>query len=101
MLWNWQNGTIRPGFAGFTAFVLASAALACATLSRAAEPDFVGVLALVVEDEVAGKLTLSDGARAKLLEVIDRRENEALEIVLEIRDLPLTQRDARLAPFRV
>jgi type II secretory pathway component GspD/PulD (secretin) len=80
--------------------VLASAALACATLSKAAEPDFVGVLALAVEDEVARKITLSEGARAKLLEVIDRRETEALEIVLEIRDLPLSQRAARLAPFR-
>ena len=75
MLWDCRNRTIRPGLVGFTALVLASAALTCATFSEAAEPDFVGVLALAVEDEVARKITLSEGARAKLLEVIDRREN--------------------------
>jgi type II secretory pathway component GspD/PulD (secretin) len=100
MLWDCCNSTIRPGFAGFTPLALVSAVLVCATLSKAAETDFVGVLALAVEDEVARKINLSARARAKLLEVIDRRENEALEIVLGVRDLPLPQRAARLAPFR-
>ena len=68
MPWDCHNRRIRP--AGFTAIVLASAALTCAAFSKAAEPDFVGVLALAVEDEVARKIKLSEGARAKLLEVM-------------------------------
>ncbi|MEX0713707.1 MAG: secretin N-terminal domain-containing protein [Pirellulales bacterium] len=71
-----------------------------ATSAHGAEPDFVGVLALAIDDEAAANLELSDEQRAKLLAVIDQREDEALELALEIKDLPPAERADRLAPFR-
>ncbi|MEX2559988.1 MAG: secretin N-terminal domain-containing protein [Pirellulales bacterium] len=71
-----------------------------ATAAHCAEPDFVGVLALAIDDEAAANLKLSDEQRAKLLAVIDQREDEALELALEIKDLPPAERADRLAPFR-
>ncbi len=67
--------------------------------SQAADPAFVGTLALAVEDEVAERLGISDETRAKLLELVDRRENEALEMVLSIKDLPPSVQTERLLPF--
>ena len=100
MFWDCFRSNIWTRVWGLAAAALVSAVLLCAMASQAAEPDFVGVLALALEAEVAEKIRLSEQARAKLLEVVDRRENEALEIALQIRDLPLNQRAAKLAPFR-
>jgi type II secretory pathway component GspD/PulD (secretin) len=94
------TSTVQPGVSGWLAMTMCVAVLACGAFSSAAESDLVGVLALAVQDEVAQKINLSARARTKLLDVIDRRENEALEIVLAVRDLPLPQRAAKLAPFR-
>ncbi|TVS16088.1 MAG: hypothetical protein EA424_14840 [Planctomycetaceae bacterium] len=66
---------------------------------RAADMSFVGVLALAVERDVAAQLELSDTTRQQLLELIDRRENQALEMVQENRDLPPSEQAARLLPF--
>jgi len=68
----------------------------------AAEPEFVGVLALAVEEEVADELKLSEGQREKLKEYIAAREDsdELTELVLAINDLSPAEREARLAPFR-
>ena len=62
----------------------------------AAEQAVVGVLAVAVENEVADKLGLTESQKAKLLELIDARENEALDFAR----LPAPERDAKLADFR-
>ncbi len=66
---------------------------------RSAEPEFVGTLAIAVEPETARLLGLSDETRKKLLEIIDRREREALRLTMEIRDLPPAEIARRLEPF--
>ena len=69
------------------------------TLAIAADPTFVGNLAFAIEDEGVKRLGLSEEAKQKLVELIDRREREALNIALELKDLPPPERAARLAPF--
>ena len=66
---------------------------------RAADPAFVGSLALAVDEEGVRRLGLSDETRQKLLELIDRREQEAVSLALSIKDLPPGERSLRLAPF--
>ncbi len=70
------------------------------TTAMAAEPEFVGILAIAEEEDVAKALGLTDQQKSNLLKVIDRREDEALELALELRDLSLDEREKRLAPFR-
>jgi type II secretory pathway component GspD/PulD (secretin) len=65
----------------------------------AADSAFVGILALAVDDAASKQLELSDETKAKLIELIDKREEEALGLALAIKDLPADQRAARLAPF--
>lgn len=65
----------------------------------AAEAQFVGVLAIAVEEQAAKALGLSDEVRAKLLALIDSREREALKLTYEIRDLPAAEVARRLVPF--
>ncbi|MBM4089513.1 MAG: hypothetical protein FJ276_08805 [Planctomycetes bacterium] len=79
---------------------LASALIvvSCVT-SRAADPAFVGILALAAEDDVARQLGLTDEVRQKLRTVVARRESEAVNFVLQIKDLPPEERTRRLAPF--
>lgn len=66
---------------------------------RATDPTFVGSLALAVEKDVAEQIGLSDEIRVKLQDLIDRREEEALELALEIKDLSAEEKDAKLAEF--
>jgi hypothetical protein len=79
-------------------FVLAVSHLATAPL-RAADATFVGLLALAVEKDVATQLGLSDATKRQLLELIDQREDQALELVQQNRDLPPAEQAARLLPF--
>jgi len=65
----------------------------------AADPTFVGSLALAVGDEGARRLGLTDEVKQKLVELIDRREQEAVNLALSIKDLPPAERSVRLAPF--
>ena len=69
----------------------------CAGVERsvAAEPEFVGVLALAVEAEVAVKLALTDQQREDLEELIDQRESQALELALQLKDAPPAEREAK------
>ena len=67
---------------------------------RAADPQFVGILAELAKDDVARQLGLSDETRTKLNELIDRREEEVVQLVLKIMDLPADEQEKRLAPFR-
>lgn len=68
--------------------------------ARAADREFVGVLAWAVEDDVAEKLGLSDGQREKLLELIDVRESDVVDLAMSVRDASPEEREAKLAPFR-
>lgn len=67
-----------------------------------AEPEFVGMLALAVQPEVARELGLSEEQLQRLRTLIAYREDdpELLELVLEAEDLPAIERAARLRPFR-
>jgi hypothetical protein len=66
----------------------------------AADPAFVGKLALAADPEVAQRLGLSDEAQRALSDLIDKRESEVVNLTLEIRNLPAAEREAKLAPFR-
>ncbi len=66
---------------------------------EAVDPDFVGVLAIAVDDSVAQRLGLSDETRQQLRELIDKRMNAAVSLALSIKDLPPEERARRLAPF--
>ncbi len=70
-----------------------------ATSGLAADRAFVGKLAIAVSEEGVKRLGVSPETKQKLLELIDRREMEALSLALEIKDLPPPQRESRLAPF--
>ncbi len=65
----------------------------------AADPTFVGVLAYAVDEGGSQRLGLSEATRQKLLDLIDQREADALNIVLSIKDLPPAEIAKRLAPF--
>ncbi len=65
----------------------------------AAEGDFVGVLALAVEDEVVAALELSPEIVEKLRSLIEEREEDALDVALQIKDLAPAEQRAKLAPF--
>jgi type II secretory pathway component GspD/PulD (secretin) len=69
------------------------------TTLAAAEPQFVGALAFAVDDEGTRILDLSPETRGKLLELIDRREQEALNLTFRIRDLPAAEIARQLEPF--
>ena len=66
----------------------------------AADREFVGVLALAVDRAVADELQLTDEQRQKLSTLIERRENEVLELALSLRQADAPEREAKLGPFR-
>ncbi|MCO6458491.1 MAG: hypothetical protein J5I93_24565 [Pirellulaceae bacterium] len=78
---------------------LAVCALVVPAAARAADPAFVGILALAVEEDGIARLGLSDEEKDKLLKLIDQREAAAVNLALEIKDLPPPEQTARLAPF--
>ncbi|MGC3967648.1 MAG: hypothetical protein QM775_09835 [Pirellulales bacterium] len=63
---------------------------------RAADQEFVGVLALAAEKDVAEQLKLSDEQKKKLLDLVERRESEVLDIALKLRNAPPAEREAAL-----
>lgn len=71
-----------------------------AAAAPVAAPELVGFLALAAEPEVADQLGLTEGQRQRLLEVIESRESEALELAAELKKLPPSERAAKLVPFR-
>jgi type II secretory pathway component GspD/PulD (secretin) len=64
-----------------------------------ADRTFVGVLAIAVEADVTERLGLNATTRERLVSLIDRREQEAVNLALAIKDLPPAEIEARLAPF--
>lgn len=80
--------------------ILASLVLgAFAQPSSAADPEFVGIMALVTEEDVAEQLGLSAEEHDKLFNWVDDRELAAIDVVLSLRDEPDKQRE-RLKEFR-
>ncbi|HHK42486.1 MAG TPA: hypothetical protein ENJ50_08715, partial [Planctomycetaceae bacterium] len=77
-------------------FFLLAAALRPAT---AADPAFVGVLALAIEDDVAREIGLTPEVHDKLKKLVARRENEAVDFVLQIRELPPEVRAERIREY--
>lgn len=65
----------------------------------AADPAFVGKLAFAIDDDGVKRLGLSDEVKRKLLDLINRRENEAVDFALKLKDLPPPERARQLAPF--
>lgn len=88
-----------------TAIALAAAVVLSACWLRpatAAEPKFVGVLALTAEEKVAQELGLTDAQKEKLRQLIDSREDSAelRDLVLSLKDLPPAEGEEKLARFR-
>jgi type II secretory pathway component GspD/PulD (secretin) len=69
-------------------------------IAPAATPEFVGVLALAIEDSVAKTLGLNEEQKNRLLDLIDAAEAEGMELALQLKDAAPADREARLAPFR-
>ena len=76
--------------------------LVCAVFTvrgSAAEADFVGLLAMAVDEDVAGQIGLTDETKTKLKELIDRRVDEAIADDVaaggdqRVRDRFLVERD--------
>ncbi len=65
----------------------------------AADPTFVGVLALAIEDDVAREIGLTPEVHDKLKKLVARRENEAVDFVLQIRELPPEIRAERIREY--
>ncbi len=79
--------------------VAAALLFATAAQVRAADPAFVGVLALATNDATAQRLGLSDEVKEQLRKLVEQRENAAIDLALSIKDLPPEERARRLAPF--
>lgn len=61
--------------------------------------DFVGVLSLAVQDDVAAKLQLSAEQKTQLHSLIDDRESKAVDLVMQ-KDLPAADREQKMTAFR-
>ncbi|MCA9223139.1 MAG: hypothetical protein KDA71_22630, partial [Planctomycetales bacterium] len=79
--------------------IFVAALLAFPAVARSADATFVGILALAAEDDVANQLGLNAESRTKLIDLINRREREALNLALELKDLPPSEAAKRLEPF--
>ncbi|MFO0871142.1 MAG: secretin N-terminal domain-containing protein [Pirellulales bacterium] len=95
----WANG-LRRTFLWTASCLLAVSGMAVSSASaQAADPAFVGLVALALEPEVAQQLKLDPEVVGKLEKLADERETAALELALEIKNLPADERAARLKPF--
>src|SRR5262245_33296127 len=72
--------------------------LVSAATVAAADPAFVGVLSLAVEQDVAKELGLSDEVKGQLVALIDKREQEVQPLALN-KELPAEERTQKLAEF--
>ena len=66
----------------------------------AADPELVGQLALVPEEDVEKQLELSDEQIEQLYELLDSREEAALRVASEVEGLDAADRQAKLEPLR-
>ncbi len=70
-----------------------------AAFATAADPAFVGKLALITDPEVAKELGLTDDTKKQLMELIDKREKEAIGVVAKLKGQPVAKQAETLAPF--
>src|SRR5690349_11700949 len=84
---------------GLICCLIAGLAAAGNRSAIAAEPDFVGVLAIAVEPDTARDLGLTGDKLSQLTQLIDKREAEVVNLALEVKDLPPAERAAKLGPF--
>src|SRR5688572_26973705 len=89
---------VRAWFAAL-ASLLVAVSLEAVSL-EAAEPRFVGVLALAVEDANLEKLKITAEQKEQLLKLIDERETKALGLAVELKDASPAEQEEKLAPFR-
>ena len=68
-------------------------------MAAAADPAFVGKLAVAVDPEVARELGLSDEVQQKLKAIVDQREKEAVDLATKLRSQPPAKQAEVLAPF--
>ncbi|MBN81319.1 MAG: hypothetical protein CMJ70_14385, partial [Planctomycetaceae bacterium] len=68
-------------------------------LARSADPTFVGILAMAIDDEGADFLGLTGETREKLTALVNKREQQVTQLILQIKDLPNAEKQAKLAPF--
>lgn len=80
-------------------FAFVAICFSALTVAPAADPTFVGRLAYAIDDDGSKRLGLSDEVKQQLLKLIEEREREALNMALELKDLPPAEAKARLAPF--
>src|SRR5436190_22016347 len=73
--------------------------LGLAGWANAADSMFVGKLALIVDPEVAKELGLNDDVKAKLVELINSREKEAIDKVAKLKGQPAAKQAEAMAPF--
>jgi type II secretory pathway component GspD/PulD (secretin) len=69
-------------------------------VTAAADPDFVGVLALAVEPDVVEQLGLTDNQKDQLHQLIDAQENELVGLAQQWKTLPPADRTEKLIAFR-
>jgi type II secretory pathway component GspD/PulD (secretin) len=69
------------------------------TPARAADPAFVGKLALAVDPGVAKEIGLTDEVRSQLLALIDKRETDAIELAASVKELPEAEKAAKMKEF--
>src|SRR5438874_13264152 len=74
-------------------------AVGLARWANAADSTFVGKRALIVDPEVAKELGLADDVQKKLLEIINKREKEALDIAAKLKGQSQAKQAEALAPF--
>jgi len=67
--------------------------------AAAADPAFVGKLALAIDPDVARELGLSEETRKRLVEIVDQREREAVALVAKLKGQPAPKQAEALAPF--
>jgi type II secretory pathway component GspD/PulD (secretin) len=75
--------------------VLAFASLASTPVRADGNPDIVGVLAILTEDQTAAELALSDEQVERLRGMVKQHENKALEVAGQLRSLEPVERRVR------
>ncbi len=81
------------------AFAVALWNSVAASTATAADPAFVGSLALLVEDPVAEQLKLSPQQREQIKALVEKRESAALELALAAKNLAPEERNRQLGDF--
>jgi len=91
-----SGGILRPARYA----VMAALLFAACSMQALAADDFYGVLSLAVQDDAAAKLQLSAEQKSKLQSLLDDRENKAVDLAMQLKNLPAAESEKRLAAFR-